>query len=350
MRPIKAILIALLLSTAPSAWADNRDPVTAFKARSGYCDETLLPDDATVFFPEMLQRARHIKAAFCDNEPPPVDQRLASVVTLFLQARDEFLRVSAFARPASDSYSDLAEHLARAHQDGRAPATLNSIVTGAGVAIDLLELRPADEAACDNQVATRWPDKDCADYAAQFRRIYNHTQRVVSGPGAAGATAWLQQLERQWERYFRQSRSQTALELAVNGWLFKRRNTAHRFLPPPDRQWVLLHPDIALQHLPGARDGAQTQEALLIEVIGRTGWRSRPWYQPAGASLVALYADRPDTRDWAPGLAVHLRNHLSLGYSYHDGEGGLFLSLDLGKMLQDKAGTLDAMRGHLRAE
>jgi hypothetical protein len=91
-----------------------------------------------------------------------------------------------------------------------------------------------------------------------------------------------------------------------------------------------------IENVDAALEGDQTKEALLIEAVGVNWWSERPWYMPSGGSLVALYSDRSATADVGYGVAVHFRGVYTVGYAVHDGDDGVFISVDLLKFFQDK--------------
>jgi hypothetical protein len=189
--------------------------------------------------------------------------------------------------------------------------------------------------------ATRTPDCDAAlEYLGAFHRVARLARMVVyQGIVRLRLQAIQPQadaLDRSWQAYFDQARSQTILEYLVNGWIWHRDSVRQQgFPPPPTWQLILLHPGVSLEYADVPRDADRFKPAVHLEVLGINRWG----YEADGAmrsalgfSLGLLYADREDTRDTRALLQIHYRNRYSLGITYGDGDTGVVLSADLLKL------------------
>lgn len=179
------------------------------------------------------------------------------------------------------------------------------------------------------------PGDRCRAVLEEFAGLYNYAQAAAEAAHVTEVLQNLNALGTQWDRYLAESRSQTPLELLVNSWNFKRHQVADRFLPPPNWQFIMLHPALIIENVEDAIAGEKTQDALMVELGGVNRWRSKYWYQLTGASIVATYADRASTDDVGYGVALHFNSAYTVGYTERNGSSGYFISIDLLKPLQD---------------
>ncbi len=180
------------------------------------------------------------------------------------------------------------------------------------------------------------PDGDCLKVFREFEAVYGFVQTTLASAGAVDFLLYVRDLGMQWDDFLEKSRSQTPLELWINGNKYRKREGSD-FSRPPSSQIIFLHPGIVIENVADAISGEETEEALLLEVIGRNSWEPREWYRPSGWSIVAVYADRRSVDNVGYGVAVHFNSRYSIGFTTRDGGGdGAFISLDLLKPLQDK--------------
>lgn len=177
----------------------------------------------------------------------------------------------------------------------------------------------------------------------------------VSG-NAAGAelaefTREIGKLQEMWRQYAVEARSQTPIELWINSWRFDAAKATDGFARPPDRQIIALHPSVAMEYL--AHGESRFEPALMVEWIGINRW----WWaggeeprmeHPIGLSLISTYSERDGARDVGHGLVAHYRHVYSLGVTRHGGDTGVFVSLDLQKLLTDPKTQLKAVRKFFR--
>lgn len=178
-------------------------------------------------------------------------------------------------------------------------------------------------------------DNHCADVLDEFVAHYTYAQTAYAFRAREMFIAGVLKTGSEWDQFLTASRSFTLLELAANSYLI-RRNESVDFEHPPDLQVVLLHPTIAIENVPAAVDGAQLQEAIVIDVLGVNWWRQNRWYVPSGFAVSYIYSDRPGVQDWGYGASLYFDSTFTIGYSNHDGDHGVFVSANLLKLFQDK--------------
>lgn len=176
---------------------------------------------------------------------------------------------------------------------------------------------------------------DCADVLYEFVDLYGPAQHEYSMPEVEQVITTIEELRKEWEPFLTTMRSQTALELTING-LWSKRNETDDWMRPPSMQWIVLHPIVLLEYVDAAKDGSEMNEALGLEIIGANWWKQDKWYIPTGGSLLALYSDRAEVDDWRYGVAVHFNSNYTIGYTNRGGDSGIFLSVDLLKAFEDK--------------
>lgn len=144
----------------------------------------------------------------------------------------------------------------------------------------------------------------------------------------------------QWKLYIQKARSQHILELIVNSCAFERKGDT-LLLPPPDYQWIVAHPSVAMEYVAKASDGSRFEPALLVEWIGYNRWNWKPGQVAAmgtawGGSLISTFSDRAGTRSTGHGVMLHYDHVYSLGVTRHGSDTGFFISIDLQKLFMDK--------------
>lgn len=148
------------------------------------------------------------------------------------------------------------------------------------------------------------------------------------------------QIDDQWKLYIQKTRSQHVLELIINSHAFSRKGEG-TFLPPPDYQWIVAHPSVAMEYVSKASDGSRFTPALLVEWIGYNRWDWKPGPVAAmgtawGGSLISTFSDRAGTRSTGHGVMLHYDHVYSFGVTRHGSDTGIFVSIDLQKMIMDK--------------
>jgi len=216
-------------------------------------------------------------------------------------------------------------------------------------------VRVNDVPACDRAVAAARETKQlaaqsCRQLLESLQASYEPLQLLVQRAYTKEVKQYLEGLQLRWDDFLTRSRAQTALELAVNSYLWRGDKTSGMFLEPPTWQLVLLHPSVVLEYVDKAIDGNRSEEGLMLEVIGANWWRNKHWYLPTGASYVLVYSDRAGLPDWANGVAVYFDSKYVLGATRRDGNTGYFISVDLLELYKDKKKTLDKYTRNLPKE
>ncbi len=200
------------------------------------------------------------------------------------------------------------------------------------------------KAAEKNIVCTR----SCKELMDAYVDIYNHSQILIQKMHTVHVSKYLRLSKSQWDDYYNKSRSQTIIERLINGYVWRLDKEPGMFLEPPKMQWVVLHPSVVIENVPEALDGNDTQEGIMIEMLGVNWWQVDKWYQPSGASLITLYSDRADVKDWGYGIAVHFSNKFTIGAVDHDGDIGYFVSVDLLDLFKNKKTLIDEYIGKVK--
>ena len=175
--------------------------------------------------------------------------------------------------------------------------------------------------------------KTCYEVLEDFRVAVDAANADVNRINLAKVSDKIGLYSKQWDKYFTDARSQTPLELGLNTWLYKDELTANQFVLPPSYQVALLHPSIVFEYVSDAADGDQEKEALAMEWIGINWWNLKV---PLGLSLVTTYSDRASVDDVGYGVMLHIDNDYSIGVTDHDGDTGVFVTIDLLKLIQGK--------------
>ncbi len=184
---------------------------------------------------------------------------------------------------------------------------------------------------------------ECADAfinAANCREVITNYVSVANLPAepiktiqSGNALKQLNLYSTQWQNYYTKARSQTFIDILLNSYINRKDYQKGQPVSPPSEQWFALHPSIVLEYVDGATDGEQFKEALVVEWFGYNNWDSS---LPLGVSLVTLYSDRASVDDVGHGLMFHVDNNYSIGVTKHDDEAGIFITVDLLKLFEDK--------------
>ncbi len=328
-----SLVLLLMISTANANEKQNK-----------LCIESPLKEAS--FFPIFKDRANQLRADYCTQKKTVFEIQDAiytaakNSLTGFkkLNTKDNKLfDVQALAKNlemSSISMSGLGNFV---YQDifGSSKIDVN-FDKGAAISID--------KSACTTQVQRLFNKGTCITFLKEYHEIYNFAHQTLASRPATLALQELQKIESEWEQYSENGRSQMPWEMWLNYETWKSSRIAGHFTPPPKHQWILLHPNIVIENVSDAIGGEETQQALMIEVVGYNRWENDKWYQPSGISLVSLYANRSQVKDWGHGIALHFGNDLTIGYSRHDDDNGLFISVDLWKLFSDKKTTLENVR------
>lgn len=337
-----AVLFGLLaVATSAGAQSGQANPCgPEATAADCLCEQ---PAPPAVHLPEVRSGAVDVRAALCAESE---DLRgVLARLTEFLRTTQGwgeryggFVRLTEAGEPgASVSPNQAVLDIIDA---GRGVPTVTVGPRGELVIDGRVFLQPADVAACDAGAAEA-AAADCFGVLDEYADLYNYAQATYASDSALAFARYARDLGEQWEAYLDDARSQTLLELTLNSYLYRREEDA-RFAPPPERQWILLHPNLVVEYVDEADDGDQFKEALMLEVVGVNYWRQERWYVPSGGSLIALYSDRREVEDWGYGAALHFANAYTVGVSRHSGDTGVFLTVDLLKLVENRRTILES--------
>jgi hypothetical protein len=314
-------LACVLLGASTPVFADT--PIDA------QCKVEEKPTDA-VFFQEMAAAAIEVRRSVCVNGAN--EQGLVAAMVSFIEteAKQERLRPYGYAvgkNPLQLALTgiDTAE--------GRFPGL--AIADADAINVDGDPILPSNAEDCREAAENVKAGSTCREVLEEFSQLYTYAHSMVEQRGAIAFSKNVAALTQEWDNFLKYAHAQTLLELTLNSY-FYRKHEQPVFRSPPDRQIILLHPNVVLESVDAALEGNQTKEAFMIEMIGMNWWRERPWYVPSGGSLVTLYSDRSGVSDIGYGLAIHFQGVYTFGYAFHDSNGGIFISVDLLKLFQDK--------------
>jgi len=175
--------------------------------------------------------------------------------------------------------------------------------------------------------------ESCRDVISNYVSVANLPAEPIKTIQSGNALKQLNLYSKQWQNYYTKARSQTFIDILLNSYINRKDYQKGEPVSPPSEQWFALHPSIVLEYVDGATDGEQFKEALVVEWFGYNNWDSS---LPLGISLVTLYSDRASVDDVGHGLMFHVDNNYSIGVTKHDDEAGIFITVDLLKLFEDK--------------
>jgi len=312
------------------------------KELQDWCQQNILLNEAKIFN-NSKQKAKKIRASYCAKEfASPQDLRiqitnLIGDLELLFPVSKINLQMHSRETSRANSTGELAQF--EVLDD---PLLAISLDHGPVYRIEDSLLKECNSSAKQKSV-----DMDCESALKEFEVIYNFAQGTYSQPLAFELSKRLSFLEKRWENFYQKSKSQTLWEMAINGSFFQKDNREHEFAEPPSWQLIVMHPTVVVESVSGAIDGDQLKEAVMIEAIGADWWQQDKWFLPSGGSFIAIYSDRADVDDWGYGFALNFDSKFTLGASDHGGDLGVFVTIDLLKLIQNKASIIDSYRGSL---
>ena len=178
----------------------------------------------------------------------------------------------------------------------------------------------------------------CFTVLNDFKHAVNLYRYKYAAITADETRVKLKKLSVEWDQYLNQSRSQTFADIFLTTVIERNHFKTGYLVGPPLRQWSLLHPSIVYEHLGAAPDGEADKFGIAIEWFGVNWWSKEGSFLPIpfGISVASNYAERPVVDDIGHGLMVHLDNKYSIGWSYRNGDNGVYFTLDLIKLIEDK--------------
>lgn len=321
--------------------------VTAAETKD-YCQNYTLDKSAEKALPRLAKMSKAIVDNFCRGELTSERDIAIQIENMLSESGREFNSIGIDRNVFP--YTKVVKEVQAAVADKMSVPNMIEIPAafGVGVSIGGADITvPADKLADCNIKAEAAGAGSCSGLISAYSEIYNYSQDLIENIHTAPVLKYIRLSRQEWDDYYEKSRSQTALERAINGALWRRDKKPGQFLAPPDKQYIVLHPSIVIENVSEALDGSNTREGIMIELFGMNWWRHDKWYQPSGFSLTTVYTDRPLIKDWGYGLALHFGNDFTIGAVDHDGSTGVFISVDVLTLFKDKRALMDDYLGGL---
>lgn len=148
-------------------------------------------------------------------------------------------------------------------------------------------------------------------------------------------------LQSSWDRYLEKAREQTFIDVWATTIINRNHYKQDRLVEPHPVQYFLLRPQLVYEFNDSAKNGDRSQVGLAIEWFGANLW---DWKVPLGLSLASVYADYEEEKSVGLGLMLTVNNNLSIGWVDRDDSDGVYVTMDLLKLWQDKSATIDQYR------
>jgi len=331
------VVLFLVIGWAPAAQAKDVD----------FCQSYVLDAAHHKIFPQMAAAAEAVVEQFCSGNLTNKRAISEKIIQMSVATESRFKSGNEYFFPIKKVNSELNQTLTEFNE---APNFIAMpLAQGNGIKFNGKNFKVDNGlvAKC-NQVATENHAADCRAYILAYTDIYNFAQLIIQKQDTAPVLKYLNMVEQDWDDYYEKSRSQTMLERFVNSYFWRQDKKPGQFLPPPDSQWILLHPSVVIENVSEAIDGNRTKEGLMLELAGWNSWRRDKWYQLSGGSLVTVYTERAKINDWGYGVALYFGNVYTIGAVDHDGKTGVFISVDVLELFKDKKAFVDSYIGKLK--
>ena len=204
--------------------------------------------------------------------------------------------------------------------------------------LDLVDVDPSSDDSLRAYESTR----QMLRYARVTERVFTYYTKLKLIKIKEAIT---ELYRKRWDFYFEKTRPQFIWELKLNSDFYNKRRKGKRALQqPPNHQWILLHPSVALEYIDTALDGNRFKQAIVLEVIGYNKWHWRAsdgMKRALGVSLITSYSDRSKMHDIGYGVMLHYKHKFSVGYTNRSSNTGYFVSFDLGKTFTEASDELE---------
>ncbi|MDZ7803644.1 hypothetical protein [Thiohalophilus sp.] len=314
---------------------------------TGFCEDYRLEPKYHQIFPQMATASEAIIEQFCSGALTNKRAISDQIAQMSVAAEDRFRKNNTFFFPIRDVNQAINQVM---QTENAVPNFLvMPLAQGDGIRFEGEKFRvsEANHVACE-ALAQANQAGSCREYIMAYAAIYNHAQLLIQKLDTGPVLKYLNIVEQDWENFYQKSRSQTLLERAVNSYFWRKDKQPGEFLRPPDAQWILMHPAVVIENVSEAVEGNQTEEGIMLELVGWNSWRRDKWYQLSGGSIVGVYSERINLDDWAYGLALHFGNVYTIGAVDRDGETGVFISMDVLELFKDKKAYMDSYIGSLK--
>lgn len=335
-------------------------PLTVVAKTPNYCTPTF-DEGAKNFFTNTLDRAKDALSGICKaiDKGGVTEKELHDTLTTFhLQLKQDAIK----AMP------ELADHLGIFDkplfnvEDGLAsgmvpgfiidyPDPMNPSVIG-GIGLYYQGNGPRVYARVPKTNAESCINNDmCGKAFLAYMNILKDVYNPLSAAPLKLAYDFLTLKDKEWTTYIENARGQTFVDIALTSALYewKYGKGEHDFRSPPKIQWFALRPNVLIENVSGAVDGDQLKESLALEVIGLNYWEDACFGLACGASIIVHYSDRSSVEDTGWGVMLHVDNSYSFGVTDHGGDIGLFVTVDLLKLFQDKKSSFDDYKNKYRS-
>jgi len=171
--------------------------------------------------------------------------------------------------------------------------------------------------------------KDLSNALNTYRQSY---VQYVTSTNLASIT----RIQEKWDSFLTGGRSQTFLDVMVTSFINKGYYKDKKLKAPHPVQYFFMHPSIVYEHLNDTSRGKRDEMALSLELFGVNWWDLDI---PFGVSAGWVYSDRENASSVGKSLMIHVKNQFSFGYTWRDkedGGDGVFVSIDLLKLFEDK--------------
>lgn len=316
------------------------------QAQPADCTKPVFNNAATQFFPDSIVRAKEAYELICSGDPAQdiSAERLNEVFTKFhvQLAKDAKVQIPSIA-PYLDIYHDPLLVLAGDGFAGMQPSHIEDASTNF-LTIEKLVLYKQGKGSRVSQEIPKYiaqacfSDESCWSGFSGYMDILKTVYLPLGLKNIAQADQLISIKDDEWNRYIEKSRSQTLFDIAVTTFAYEITygKQPDVFSSPPKVQWFFMHPSVTIENVKGALDGDESKEALALELLGFNYWKDACFGYACGASLIVNYADRNGIEDRGWGAMFHIDNSYSFGVTKHGSETGIFITVDLLKLFQDK--------------
>lgn len=188
------------------------------------------------------------------------------------------------------------------------------------------------------------PPNGCLTTLRDYRDAFNSYQAPYRGTSAAIAAGHIDALNDEWSEFLDNARTQTSAGLILTTVMERDHFKKRHLVGPPERQWIALKPSLVYTSVERTIGGNDTGLGLSIEWVG-VNWWNLP--VPVGVSLASFYSDLESDDDLGHGLMFHVANRVSIGVAKHDGDTGMYFSLDLQRLFKNDKNRLEGFKARM---
>ncbi len=197
---------------------------------------------------------------------------------------------------------------------------------------------------------------DCPEALKDIAALFSHGQlmeRMLSGllkDYRQAAIKRLNLVDSMWGSVRTSARAVYPWEIVFNNF-FIDIDEIDIFAPPPDHQYILLHPGLGYEYSDEFDDGEPLFETAILEVFGYFHWsydEKGELKRQFGGSLVASWRNHPADENLGLGVMFHLPRNWSVGVTYRENdEYSLLFGVDAAKWFTKEGRWQQKLRGLL---